>query len=177
MKKSFRQLVIAMVASGVAVSTAVHADPTNNMALVPPADLTEVARQSGLAMRSPPPGEGQLGFLEAFEGNPPVQVLRASFSYRVNVADLDLASQDGLIALEGRVKDAANAACEELEQRFSQMTPSVEDCAKLAADKAMVTARKLIAKAREKLPHQLSSTVLRPEAGREVTSTVIAGAQ
>jgi hypothetical protein len=48
--KSTRQIAIAIVASGVVAATAVHASPSNNIVLVPPTDLPELARQSGDAM-------------------------------------------------------------------------------------------------------------------------------
>jgi hypothetical protein len=48
--KSARQIAIAIVANGVVAATAVHADPSNNIVLVPPTNLPEFARQSGDAM-------------------------------------------------------------------------------------------------------------------------------
>jgi hypothetical protein len=48
--KSSRQIAIAIVASGVVAATAVHANPPNDVVLVPPTDLPELARQSGNAM-------------------------------------------------------------------------------------------------------------------------------
>jgi hypothetical protein len=56
------------------------------------------------------------------------------------------------MALEKRVKDAAKAACQELGQKYPISTPSDKDCARAAAEKAMVKARDLVAKARQKLP-------------------------
>jgi hypothetical protein len=50
LSKSSRQLVIAIVASGVMVATAAHANWSNSIILVPPTDLPELARQSGDAM-------------------------------------------------------------------------------------------------------------------------------
>jgi UrcA family protein len=76
-----------------------------------------------------------------------------SLSYGVNIADLNLASQYGPIALEKRVHDAAQAACEELGRRFPQSSPGDAECTRAAADKAMVKARELVAAARTKLPH------------------------
>jgi hypothetical protein len=48
--KSSRQIAIAIVASGVVAATAVHANPSGNIVLVPPTDLPELARQGGDAM-------------------------------------------------------------------------------------------------------------------------------
>lgn len=77
-----------------------------------------------------------------------------SLSYHVNIADLDLATQYGPIALERRVKDAATAACAELGQKYPLSRPDTAACAKSATDNAMVKARALVATAREKLPHE-----------------------
>jgi hypothetical protein len=48
--KSTRQIAIAIAASAIVAATAVHANPSNNIVLVPPTDLPELARQSGDAM-------------------------------------------------------------------------------------------------------------------------------
>jgi hypothetical protein len=42
--------VMAIVASGIVTAPAVHANPSNNIVVVPPTDLPELARQSGEAM-------------------------------------------------------------------------------------------------------------------------------
>ena len=144
LSKSTRQMAIAIVASAVVASTAVHANPSNNVVLVPPTDLPGLARQSGDAMLLHETIVGR-----SYAGWP---ILEASLSYGVNIADLDLATQDGPMALEKRVKDAAKAACEELDQKYQLSTPSNEGCAKAATDEAMVKARELVAKARQKLP-------------------------
>jgi UrcA family protein len=146
LSKSSRQMAIAIVASAVVASTAVRANPSNNTVLAPPADLPELVRQSGDAML---PHETIAG--HSYTGVP---ILDVSLSYGVNIADLDLATRDGPIALEMRVKDAAKAACEELDQKYPLWTPRNGDCAKAAAHKAMVKARELVAKARQKLPRQ-----------------------
>jgi UrcA family protein len=146
LSKSSRHLAIAIVASGVVASAAAHANPSNNIVLVAPTDIPAFARQSGDVIL----------VHEAIEdfSYTDLPTLKLSLSYGVNTADLDLATQDGPMALEKRVKDAAKAACEELDQKYPllRLTPSSEDCAKAAADKAMVKARELVAKARQKLP-------------------------
>ena len=81
-----------------------------------------------------------------------VQIRDVSLSYGVNIADLNLASQYGPIALEKRIHEAAKAACEEIGRKYPQSTPSDEVCTKAATDKAMVKARELVAAARQKLP-------------------------
>jgi hypothetical protein len=45
-----RQAVMAVVAGGIVTASAVHANPSNNIVVVPPTDLPELARQSGDAM-------------------------------------------------------------------------------------------------------------------------------
>jgi len=50
LSKSSRQVAIAIVASAVVAATAVRANPSNNIVLVPPTRLPELARQSGDAM-------------------------------------------------------------------------------------------------------------------------------
>jgi hypothetical protein len=45
-----RRIAVAIVASGIVAATAVHADPSNLIVLVPPTELPELARQSGDAM-------------------------------------------------------------------------------------------------------------------------------
>jgi hypothetical protein len=50
LSKSSRQMAIALVASGVVAATAVHANPSNNIVLVPPANLKAV---QGLTLQGP----------------------------------------------------------------------------------------------------------------------------
>jgi len=61
-----------------------------------------------------------------------------SLSYGVIIAGLDLASQAGFKEAEKRVKVVAETACKELAKRYPVGTPSEAECAKAAADKAMV---------------------------------------
>ena len=103
-------MAIAIVASGGVASAAVHDNPSNNCGLVPPTDLSEVLRQSGDAILVHEGIDGARSYI----GLP---ILKVSPSYGVNIADLDLATQDGPMALERRVKDAAKAACQEMNRR------------------------------------------------------------
>jgi hypothetical protein len=50
LSKRLRRMAIAIGASGIVAATAVHANPSNKIVLVPPTDLPELARQSGDAM-------------------------------------------------------------------------------------------------------------------------------
>jgi UrcA family protein len=145
LSKSFRHIASAIAATGVVTSAAVRANPSNNTVLVPPPDLPEMSRQIGDAILVYDAIDGG----RSYTGLP---ILKVSLSYGVNITDLDLATQDGPMALEKRVKDAAEAACQKLGQKYPISTPSDKDCAKAAAEKAMVKARDLVAKARQKLP-------------------------
>jgi UrcA family protein len=71
------------------------------------------------------------------------EIREIALSYRVNVADLDLASSAGRAAAEERVKATASAACKELERlAFGDRTsPDDATCVKKAVDEAMATIR------------------------------------
>jgi len=73
-----------------------------------------------------------------------------SLSYSLSIADLDLKTSDGAAALEKRVNDAAIAVCAEIGRQYPESGPDDATCAKLAAKKAMVKARALIAAAQSK---------------------------
>jgi UrcA family protein len=62
----------------------------------------------------------------------------------VSYADLDLAKTADAAALEQRVRDKALAICEQIGKDYPAATPSRAECAKLAADRAMVQVRKAI---------------------------------
>jgi UrcA family protein len=70
-----------------------------------------------------------------------------SLSYGVSIKDLDLASASGATELEKRVNDSALAICKEIGRQYPESGPDDATCAKLAAKKAMVKARELIAAA------------------------------
>jgi len=67
-----------------------------------------------------------------------VPIDNVSISYGVVIAGLDLASQAGFSEAERRVKDVATTACKELAKRYPDGTPSEAECAKAAAEKAML---------------------------------------
>jgi UrcA family protein len=70
-------------------------------------------------------------------------IREVSVTYRVNVADLDLASSAGKAEVERRVKAAASAACKDLDRLTFDNPTSPDDapCVKKAVDKAMATVR------------------------------------
>jgi len=77
-------------------------------------------------------------------------ILDVSLSYGVRAGDLDLGSHYGPIQLEKRIHDAARAACAEIDRRYPSSTPSEDECAKSAADRAMVKVHELVAAAGNK---------------------------
>jgi UrcA family protein len=88
---------------------------------------------------------GSRAVSEKFIGKSPMgaDIREVSLSYRVNAADLDLASSAGKAALEKRVKAAASAACKELDRlTFGNPTsPDDATCVKKAVDEAMAKVR------------------------------------
>ena len=78
-----------------------------------------------------------------------VPIVNISISYGVSVADLDLATTAGAGELEKRVKDTARTACKEISSRYPNATPSDPECAKAAADQAMVKVHELVAAAQK----------------------------
>jgi UrcA family protein len=79
-----------------------------------------------------------------------IPIKEMSLSYRIRIAGLDLASHAGALRLEKRVQDAATEICKELGKKYPDSTPNDAECAKEAADKAMVTVHELEAAAAKK---------------------------
>jgi UrcA family protein len=63
--------------------------------------------------------------------------------YTVTSKGLDIGTPAGAREFEGRVKDAATAACRELGQRYPNSSTSDSECVKKATDKAMAQAHQL----------------------------------
>jgi UrcA family protein len=82
---------------------------------------------------------------EKLIGRTPIgaDIREVSLSYRVNAADLDLASTAGKAELEKRVRATAKAACKELDRlTFGDPTsPDDATCVKKAVDEAMARVR------------------------------------
>jgi UrcA family protein len=78
-----------------------------------------------------------------------VPISEISLSYKVSYADLDLTSNEGKVALEKRVSDAARAACKEISRLHPGAKPDDVDCAKAAVDEAMIRVREAIATAKK----------------------------
>jgi UrcA family protein len=79
-----------------------------------------------------------------------VPIVDVSLSYGVSAKGLDLASHAGVMELQKRVNEAAHAACQELGRQYPESTPKDKDCAKDAADRAMVKVNELAAAAAKK---------------------------
>jgi len=81
-------------------------------------------------------------------------IVVTSITSVVNYSDLDIATHIGAVALENRVKNAAQAACTELYKNNQFVESDVRSCTNVAADKAMVSARAAIdAAEKEKNAH------------------------
>jgi UrcA family protein len=77
-----------------------------------------------------------------------VPIVDVSLAYGVSYAGLDLVSHDGVMELERRVNAAARQACKELRRYHPHVgAPSDAECAKTAADKAMIKVNELAASA------------------------------
>lgn len=75
---------------------------------------------------------------------------RVTLSSRVSYADLDLTQPDAAATLERRIKAAATEVCDGIGKAYPDSGPDTKECARRAADKAMVEAAKKIAAARAK---------------------------
>ena len=104
-------------------------------------DLQEIV-VTGKALAVQPAGKTASG----------VPIVDMSITYGVSYAGLDLASAAGAAEIEKRVNDAAKEACKDIASRrpLQQFTTSEAECAKAAADKAMVKAHELEAAAAKK---------------------------
>jgi UrcA family protein len=74
-------------------------------------------------------------------------IVAVSLSYTVSGKGLDLTSQDGRAKFEKAVSDAAWKACQAIHNQFPETSPSLNECAQQAKDKAMPQVRDLEAKA------------------------------
>jgi UrcA family protein len=70
---------------------------------------------------------------------------KVAMSSRVSYADLDLAKATDVATLEWRINEAAKVVCEKLGKAYPDSGPETKECAKRAADKALVEAKKIAA--------------------------------
>ena len=127
MKNHASRLSLAAVAAGFAIAsgTAVAQQPTEI--------IVEAPRVQRTAEHGPAGG--------------PIDII--SVTHRVSYRDIDIGTHSGALVLEQRIKDAAKAACKEIEKLYPLAAPVPSDppCEKSATDKAMVQARVAIAAA------------------------------
>ncbi|HYB65155.1 MAG TPA: UrcA family protein [Steroidobacteraceae bacterium] len=76
-----------------------------------------------------------------------VPIKDVTLSYGVSSEGLDLSTKTGAAAFEQRVKDAAEQACKDIGRQYPDATPSDAECARAAADQAMVRVHELVASA------------------------------
>ena len=97
-------------------------------------------------------GKGEVAVKPAGRTSSGVPIVDMSITYGVSYAGLDLASAAGAAEIEKRVNDAAKDACKELSAKrpLVRFTTSDAECAKSAADKAMVKVHELEAAAAER---------------------------
>jgi UrcA family protein len=74
-------------------------------------------------------------------------VKRVSLAYKVSYADLDLATHSGALALQTRIKNAAQDACDKLDKDYPGGENGGKVCVKLAVEAAMPNANTAIAAA------------------------------
>jgi UrcA family protein len=105
---------------------------------------TAVAQQSSEIVVEAPRVERSAGRTPT---GSPVDII--SVAHRVSYRDIDISTNSGARALEQRIKDAAKAACKEIDTLYPIKDPVPGDppCEKAATDKAMVQARAAIAAA------------------------------
>ena len=80
-------------------------------------------------------------------GRGPIDIV--SVTHRVSYKDIDIGTSSGAAVLEQRIKDAAKAACHEIDKLYPHKVPVPHDppCEQTAFDKAMSQARTAIAAA------------------------------
>jgi UrcA family protein len=80
-------------------------------------------------------------------GRGPIDIV--SVTHRVSYKDIDIGTSSGAKVLEQRIKDAAKAACQEIDKLYPHKVPVPHDppCEQTAFDKAMSQARTAIAAA------------------------------
>jgi UrcA family protein len=115
--------ILLGIGIGLAVSISV-----GSIAAAQPVQEIVVTARSDLAVK--PAGSSTSG----------VPIVDMSISYGVSYAGLDLASAVGAAELEKRVIDAAKEACKEISAKrpFQKFSTSEAECAKEAAEKALV---------------------------------------
>jgi len=125
MKSSLSKLAISTAAFGLLCGAAIAQE------------IQEVQVQATRAVNTKLVGRSSSG----------VPIVEMSLTYRVSLADLNLATNSGANEAARRVNDAAEAACKELNRQFPLATPRDGGCAKAAKNAAMVKVHELVASA------------------------------
>jgi len=73
-----------------------------------------------------------------------IPILGVELGYTVSTAGINFVSPASVSELEKRINDAALAACKELGRQYPDSKPGDAECAKAAADKAMVKVHQII---------------------------------
>jgi len=81
-----------------------------------------------------------------------------SIVYRVNYADLDLATNSGAVELQKRIKDSATEACAQLKKLYPTSADTDPPCVQAAIKNGMAQANKAIAAAEKGAKHSATST-------------------
>jgi len=76
-----------------------------------------------------------------------MKVPAMSIDYKVNYADLNLATHSGAVELEKRISDAAHKACDQLAKLYPETVQGDPPCVVAAIKNATAEAHKLIAAA------------------------------
>ena len=79
-----------------------------------------------------------------FRGSTNFPMTDLSLAYGVSLAGLNLATKSGATEAENRVSAAALAACKEIGRQYPDAAPSENQCAREAAQKAMVKVNELV---------------------------------
>ena len=73
-----------------------------------------------------------------------IPIVGVELGYTVSTAGINFVSPASVSELEKRVNDAALAACKELGRQYPDSKPGDAECAKAAADKAMVKVHQIV---------------------------------
>ena len=81
-----------------------------------------------------------------------------SIVYRVNYADLDLATNSGAVELQKRIKDSATKACEQLKKLYPNSVDTDPPCVQAAIKNGIAQANTAIAAAEKGAKHSAASS-------------------
>jgi len=85
-----------------------------------------------------------------------------SIVYKVNVADLNLATHSGAVELQKRIKDSATQACAQIKKLYPDSADTQPTCVETAIKNATAQANKAIAEAEKGAKQSATSTASKP---------------